>query len=306
MTSTPPRGAGASVADGPRRVLVGVDASSDAAAALHAGACAATAIGAELLALTAWAETPPLGVELGVDADRVVIERLQREVEPIAAVFPSLPIRTRVVHGEAARALLTAGMDADLLVVGARGRGGFPGLPLGSTAMLCVLHAPAPVLVVRSSSSGPAFDAADAPGSRRVVVGVAAATTHSAAALRDAARAAQELDASLEVVTAWQAPEQLPGPVPAVTDRVRTTAAARQAAAVREAFPDGPPPRLRETLQEGGAAAVLVAESARSDLLVVGGDSRNALTGVLLGPVALTSVMHASCPVLVVRGGRRG
>ena len=50
-------------------------------------------------------------------------------------------------------ALLRASTDADLLVVGSRGLGGFGGLLLGSISQQCVQHATCPVLVVRPRSA---------------------------------------------------------------------------------------------------------------------------------------------------------
>jgi len=54
------------------------------------------------------------------------------------------------VSGQAARALIDASGDADLVVVGSRGGGGFAGMLLGSVSAKVVSHAACPVVVVRS------------------------------------------------------------------------------------------------------------------------------------------------------------
>ncbi|MSY25421.1 MAG: universal stress protein, partial [Actinobacteria bacterium] len=51
-------------------------------------------------------------------------------------------------EGNAARALLDAASDADLLVVGSRGHGGFTGVLVGSISQQSVQHATCPVVVV--------------------------------------------------------------------------------------------------------------------------------------------------------------
>ena len=56
-------------------------------------------------------------------------------------------IERRVVHGPPARVLLEAAAGAAVLVVGARGLGGFSGLVLGSVSQQVVRHAPGPVIV---------------------------------------------------------------------------------------------------------------------------------------------------------------
>ncbi|MEV4729659.1 universal stress protein [Saccharopolyspora sp. NPDC049426] len=58
----------------------------------------------------------------------------------------------RVVRQDPVRALLDEAKNADLLVVGRRGRGGFAEMLLGSVSRHCVDHAPCPVVVVRGSS----------------------------------------------------------------------------------------------------------------------------------------------------------
>jgi len=59
-------------------------------------------------------------------------------------------VTTVVTEGAAAPVLLESAADADLLVVGNRGHGGFAGLLLGSVSQQCTSHAGCPVVVVRT------------------------------------------------------------------------------------------------------------------------------------------------------------
>ena len=56
-------------------------------------------------------------------------------------------VEQEVVEGQTAEMLLRSALDADLLVVGSRGRGGFSGLLLGSVSQHAAAHAPCPVVV---------------------------------------------------------------------------------------------------------------------------------------------------------------
>ncbi|MGH3327169.1 MAG: universal stress protein, partial [Streptomycetales bacterium] len=64
--------------------------------------------------------------------------------------YPDVPVVQDIVLGLPDRALIAASTDADLLIVGARGLGGFLGLPVGSTTQAALLRAHCPVMVARA------------------------------------------------------------------------------------------------------------------------------------------------------------
>ncbi len=66
-----------------------------------------------------------------------------------SAKYPDVPVRSRLVRHHAGRALTEVSRDASLLVVGARGTGGFAGLHLGSVGDAVIRHADCPVVIAR-------------------------------------------------------------------------------------------------------------------------------------------------------------
>jgi nucleotide-binding universal stress UspA family protein len=64
--------------------------------------------------------------------------------------YPDVEVRRFVTRGSPTAELLSRAEEAQLVVVGARGGGGFPGLRLGSTSHKLIHHSPCPVIVVRS------------------------------------------------------------------------------------------------------------------------------------------------------------
>ena len=81
-------------------------------------------------------------------------ERLDRALQEVAPEAEGIEVERRVTEGNAAAVLVEASKDADLLVVGSRGLGGFSRLLLGSVSRQCVSHASCPVVVVPSPHDG--------------------------------------------------------------------------------------------------------------------------------------------------------
>ncbi len=83
------------------------------------------------------------------DLEKIAGQVIDKAVAEVADLAPGVEIRTVIVEGNPARALLDAAKDADLLVVGSRGHGGFTEALLGSVSQHCVHHADCPVVVIR-------------------------------------------------------------------------------------------------------------------------------------------------------------
>jgi nucleotide-binding universal stress UspA family protein len=140
------------------RVVVGVDGSDHSNRALDAAVAQARSHHATLEVVHAW--MPAVSVELpdyvGVAEERDVREAAAYEVmkDVVARLPDDLDVEWRIEEGSPAAVLLERAEGAELLVVGARGRGGFIGLLLGSTSTQVATHAPCPVLVVRGGDDG--------------------------------------------------------------------------------------------------------------------------------------------------------
>ena len=146
------------------KIVVGVDGSPGASKALAWAAAEADMRRASLHVLYAWMvpliEAIPDAWVIGSPtigpSDQEVYEHLaaaaksvlDKAVDEAQSLAPQLEIVGEPVEGRAASALIYAAGDADLLVVGSRGLGGFSGLLLGSVSAQCVHHAPCPVVIV--------------------------------------------------------------------------------------------------------------------------------------------------------------
>ena len=138
------------------RIVVGVDGSKSADLALAWAASEARLRGCVLRVVHCWHPPYVGGFPLApTPADPQVFENIARQVldETVAAADTSgiAKVETKLVTSGAATALLMESEQADLVVVGARGLGGFAGLVLGSVSNQVVHHASCPVVVVPST-----------------------------------------------------------------------------------------------------------------------------------------------------------
>jgi nucleotide-binding universal stress UspA family protein len=145
------------------RLVVGVDGSESATSAVRWAAREAHLRGATLELVSVW-EVSVSSVGYGLGFSEIsgdLLKGLQQNAEEVLAtalevareVSAGIEIETRTVEGQAADVLVRAARDADLLVVGSRGMGGFRELLLGSVSQQCAHHAICPVVIVRHAGA---------------------------------------------------------------------------------------------------------------------------------------------------------
>jgi nucleotide-binding universal stress UspA family protein len=147
------------------RIVVGVDASSGARQALSWALAEAKLRGAALEVVHSWSYPERAPKASATPGPTVTVEALEEDAlqvveESLAglAVSEGLDLRRHVAPAPAALALVEAAEGAHLLVVGARGRGGFSGLLLGSVAQQCAQHTPCPLVIVPAPGERFEFD----------------------------------------------------------------------------------------------------------------------------------------------------
>lgn len=142
--------------EGPHhRIVVGVDGSENSAAALHRAFDRATVHDAELVVVHAWEakgiEDPNLEAGSSWPAyERELEQAVDRTIATSSAQHPAVKVRHEVVRSAPVAALIQAADTADLVVVGARGTGGFPGLHLGSVSSRLLGRTACPLMVIHT------------------------------------------------------------------------------------------------------------------------------------------------------------
>ena len=139
------------------RIVVGVDGSVSSKAALAWAVRQARLTGAVVEAVTCWEFPTAYGYPapvMDVDLEEMATNQVRAAISEATRGAPPVQVRYLVAEGNDARVLLDASADADLLVVGSRGHGGFVEALPGSTGQHCVHHATCPVVVIRDSVTG--------------------------------------------------------------------------------------------------------------------------------------------------------
>ncbi|MER5391102.1 universal stress protein [Saccharopolyspora sp. NPDC002686] len=259
-----------------RRVLVGIDGSEESVSAAMWAATEAVLRDAPLWVVAA------SGAATSADwaMVRSVVEECRRS-------RPGMDVTEEVLAGFAPDALIRQSADAQLLVVGSRGRGAVAETLLGSVSRAVAERASCPVVVVPRHRTSFAFGP--------VVLGVAGCAEKDGA-VQFAFAEAVIRQTSLLAVHVWppilgrhQQPEP---PSPSTVDKMRDDLAASLADWSTK-YPAVP---LAVDVRYGDPAGELSRASASAQMLVLGHRS----TALGFGTVAHGTLHHADCPVAVV------
>ncbi|MDN3027810.1 universal stress protein [Streptomyces sp. S.PB5] len=292
-----------------RPVVVGLDGSRESLAAADWAAREALRRSLPLRLVHAWeGGTSPAESDLPeLEAPRFWARRILRgALDRLNERYPQVYLSADQISRPAPDALVTAGDEAELLVLGSRAFSGFGGFMAGSVALMTVAHVNRPVVLVRADETRQDEHLPDAEGRpsvhtphRAVVVGVDPASPCEDL-LGFAFESAYLRSAPLTVVNAWHLP-YVPTALEAKARRDIRRASERVLGAVlapwREKYPTV---EVTEVVEEGRAAQLLLQASQDAGLLAVGRRIRPARIGVHTGPIAHAVMHHVRCPVAIV------
>lgn len=283
-------------------IVVGYDASLSAQYALRWALVEATRRAARIDIVYALHWPPELMDMVTGTVDRRIRQGAQlfveRAREDALARQPLIPVTASVQIGHPAAVLCGLSADAQLIVLGVRGRGGFTGMLAGSTAVAVAGHASCPVVVVRH--------AAEPHETRPIAVGVDDGD-HGELALRFAFETASRGQIPLTAVHAWPIP--LPDRHTPDFDRAQHLAEAETAEyhvirdVVDRVAKEFPSVIVSLQVVPGSKTAALLDAAELAQLLVIGARGEDGLP--TLGPVELRLINHASCAVAIVRSAQQ-
>lgn len=212
---------------------------------------------------------------------------VEAAVTRVRQAAPGLDIDTATMSGPAALAIAQASSGAALLVVGARGVGGFTALLLGSVSRYVATNAPCPVVVVREQTDAVQHE---------IAVGVRDPQDYSPA-LEFAFEEAALHGAELVAVHSWH--RFLPGFAGSATDTDGTDTLTRSLEETLNGWRDKyPAVTVRPDVVRGHPAQVLAEYSTRAELVVIGRHGSGASPSI--GSVQHAMLNHARGPVAIV------
>ncbi len=293
-------------------VVVGVDGSEESLQAVEWAAMEAARHAAPLRIVSAPAAMPRIRVyhasaESVVVALRGISERaLETALARAEKVAPGRPAATALLSGSPARAVVASATDAAMLVVGARGAGGFIAMILGSVSRYAATRAACPVVVVRHEAMAVHGEIAVGIRDPSDIDGTLAFAFEEAArrgADLVAVHAWYWIPAALRKAAAGQA-APLP---PANPDQISAEAARTMTTALDQWRDKYPGVRARPDVIRGHPGRVLATYSAHADLVVLGrhgspGGLGRGHAGASVGSILYAVLDHAHGPVAIVPG----
>lgn len=291
---------------GKPNILVGVDGSREALQAAEWAAARAKLNNAQLQLVCAYAlpSYTAASMESGfavIDND-VIRASAQTVVDETLTHLAKLGYQAegRVEPGDPTAVLVQLSEQADLIVVGTRGTGGFADRLLGATSSALPAYSRCPVVVVPGRGADQQFTPV-----KKIVIGVDG-SRRSRKSLRRAIEEAALWGAQLTAVDAvpMASSAGVLAWLPATVDRESILRDVRdELKAICKAESAGIGVEIHAHALDGNPAALLTEFSTAVELVVVGTRGRGGFAGVLMGSTSQSVLAHSTCPVLVVPTG---
>jgi nucleotide-binding universal stress UspA family protein len=289
-------------------VVVGVDGSEESLRAVEWAALEARRHSSPLRIVTAPAQIPrmhaydALPTAIANALRGIAARALGAAITRSEEVAPGLPVTTGLLSGAPALVVAESGAAASMLVVGARGAGGFAAMALGSVSRYVATRALCPVVVVREDNMAVhreiAVGVRDPQGSRETL-----AFAFEEAALRRADLVAVHtcpwFPSALHLLAAGEAAELQSADAGRIAAEAESSLATTLAG-WRQKYPDV---RVRHDITQGHPARVLASYSARADLVVLGRHSHPEGVGPGIGSIQHAVLDHAHGPVAIIPVG---
>ena len=280
----------------PRRIVVGVDSSDNAARAATWAAREAAERGLRLHLVHALDIPPRLGpLTEGPEYDQARRETgqalLDRLSNKLHEQYPGLAADTEISTLDPVETLVDLSRRARFVVTGTRGHGGFAGLLLGSVSLKVAAHAHCPTVVVRGEEPYEPLD--------EIVLGIEPGQDE--APIRFAFDTAAEVGARVSAVRAWSPSAAYAGyyAADAVEGREEQETA-EVADLIKAVHEDYPQVEVSTQVMRGNPVSALITAALSSRMLVIGAHRHRSPLSVGAGYVVQGLLAHSPTPVAVV------